>query len=82
MTVVGYSAGAIVAADFRLDDSRTDPDDGGVYVGKASNDLNAHAGHAWLGGPDPIDPEYGATRIKAETPESYSSPIGYSMEAH
>lgn len=104
VTVVGYSAGAIVAADaaaashLRADDmvllgpvstdqARNQADfhlDGGgkVYVGKASNDLNAHAGHAWIGGPDPIGPDYGATRIKAETPESYASRLGYSGQAH
>ncbi|MGO4648789.1 alpha/beta hydrolase [Nocardia sp. 2YAB30] len=111
LTVVGYSAGAIVtadaaaasqlhandvvllgpvstdearsAADFHLDDSKAEPDDGKVYVGEASNDLNAHGGHSWLGGPDPIGPEFGATRIKAEAPESYSTPIvDYSGQAH
>ncbi|MFG1794733.1 alpha/beta hydrolase [Nocardia sp. NPDC049149] len=103
LTVVGYSAGAIVAADaaagsqlhandvvllgpVSTDEARSAADfrvDGGhVYIGKASNDLNAHAGQAWLGGPDPIDRDYGATRIKAEAPESYSSPIDYSMQAH
>ncbi|MFD8249625.1 alpha/beta hydrolase [Nocardia sp. NPDC059691] len=103
VTVVGYSAGAIVASDAAaasqlhandvvlLGPVSTDEagnadgfhvEGGDVYVGKASNDLNAHAGQAWLGGPDPIDPDYGATRIKAETPESYSSPMGYSMQAH
>ncbi|WP_433714613.1 alpha/beta hydrolase [Nocardia sp. CA-084685] len=114
MTVVGYSAGAIVtsdaaaashmhaddvvllgpvstdqahhAADFHLNHG------GHVYVGEASNDLNAHGGHAILdahshlngqgGDADPTAPEYGATRIKAETPPSYSSPLYYSGQAH
>jgi hypothetical protein len=73
------------AADFHLDH-------GHVYVGEASNDLNAHGGHAILnahshltgqgGDADPTAPEYGATRIKAETPPSYSSPLYYSGQAH
>ncbi|MEV2218255.1 alpha/beta hydrolase [Nocardia vinacea] len=73
------------AADFHLDG-------GHVYVGEASNDLNAHGGHAILnahshlngqgGDADPTAPEYGATRIKAETPPSYSSPLYYSGQAH
>jgi hypothetical protein len=105
VTVVGYSAGAIVAADaaaasqlhandvvllgpVSTDEARSAADfhlDGGhVYVGEASNDLNAHAGQSWLGGTDPDQPEFGATRIKAETPEEdkYSSPIYYSGQAH
>ncbi|WP_051021516.1 putative alpha/beta hydrolase [Nocardia araoensis] len=69
------------AADYHLDG-------GHVYVGEASNDLNAHAGHAYLnalslgGQADPTAPDFGATRIKAETPPSYSSPIYYSGQAH
>ncbi|MFI6369266.1 alpha/beta hydrolase [Nocardia sp. NPDC050630] len=69
------------AADYHLDG-------GHVYVGEASNDLNAHAGHAYLNAlslgdqADPTDPDFGATRIKAETPPSYSSPIYYSGQAH
>ncbi|MEV5647162.1 alpha/beta hydrolase [Nocardia sp. NPDC052254] len=73
------------AADYHLDH-------GHVYVGEASNDLNAHGGHAILnahshltgqgGDADPTDPDYGATRIKAETPPSYSSPLYYSGQAH
>jgi hypothetical protein len=108
LTVVGYSAGAIVAADaaaasqLQADDVvllgpvSTDLarsaddfhlDDGKVYIGQASNDLNADGGHTWLhtrtGGPDPMAEEFGATRIKAEAPESYSTPIvDYSGPAH
>ncbi|MFE7799418.1 alpha/beta hydrolase [Nocardia sp. NPDC057440] len=103
LTVVGYSAGAIVTADaaaasqlhandvvllgpVSTDEARSAADfhldRGHVYVGSASNDLNAYAGHAWLGGPDPAGQEFGATRIKAEAPESYSSPIDYSVQAH
>ncbi|OMC09408.1 alpha/beta hydrolase [Mycobacterium sp. SP-6446] len=73
------------AADFHLDG-------GHVYVGQASNDANAHFGHEWLNGlstmaglggeADPIAPDYGATRIKAETPPSYNSPFYYTPEAH
>ncbi|WP_228001763.1 alpha/beta hydrolase [Nocardia australiensis] len=63
-------------------------DRGNVYVGEASNDLNAHGGHLISnlvsGGSDPLDPDFGATRIKAEAPDTapYSSPIGYSGQAH
>ncbi|MGW5384118.1 alpha/beta hydrolase [Nocardia sp. NPDC003963] len=70
------------ASDFHLGDR------GNVYVGSASNDLNAHGGQAISnvvsGGSDPLDPDFGATRIRAEAPdtEQYSSPIGYSGQAH
>ncbi|MFB8281025.1 putative alpha/beta hydrolase [Nocardia colli] len=64
------------AADFHLADR------GHVYVGEVSNDLNAHGGHIYLGGPDSTDPEYGAIRIKAETPASYSGALYYSGAAH
>ncbi|MEU4838746.1 alpha/beta hydrolase [Nocardia testacea] len=69
-------------SDFHLGDR------GNVYVGQASNDLNAYGGHlisnAVSGGSNPLDPDFGATRIKAEAPETalYSSPIGYSGQAH
>ncbi|MEU4843159.1 alpha/beta hydrolase [Nocardia testacea] len=108
LTVVGYSAGAIVASDaaaasqLQADDVvllgpvSTDLarsaddfhlDNGKVYIGQASNDLNADGGHTWLhtrtGGPDPMAEEFGASRIKAEAPESYSTPVvDYSVSAH
>ncbi|GAA5066940.1 putative alpha/beta hydrolase [Nocardia callitridis] len=73
------------AADYHLDN-------GEVYVGNASNDLNARGGHTYLnllgyargegGQVDPTDEDFGATRIKAETPPSYSSPLYYSVDAH
>ncbi len=70
------------ASDFNLGNR------GKVYVGEASNDLNAHGGHLISnlvsGGSDPLDPDFGATRIKAETPDTpqYSSLIGYTGQAH
>ncbi|MGX1778277.1 putative alpha/beta hydrolase [Nocardia brasiliensis] len=57
---------AHTVADLRLEG-------GNAYVGAASNDLNAHLAQARLPGPDPSGPEFGAERIKAETPESYST---------
>lgn len=115
VTVIGYSAGAIVtsdaaaaspmhaddvvllgpvstdqahnAADFHLAEG------GGVYVGEASHDLNAHGGHAYLnsvsrlssqgGEADPTSSDYGAVRIRAEAPAKYDTPIiGYTPEDH
>ncbi|MET8798505.1 hypothetical protein ABZV91_19000 [Nocardia sp. NPDC004568] len=69
-------------SDFHLGDR------GNVYVGQASDNLNSSGGHlisnVVAGGSNPLDPNFGATRIKAEAPETaqYSSPIGYSDQAH
>jgi hypothetical protein len=68
------------AHDFQLDPLNP----GHVYVGDASNDLYARDSNAYLnalstlalrgGEADPTAPEYGATRIKAETPANYGTP--------